>query len=307
MRSTLLVTLVIVGSCSTPCEPTWSVELDAPGGALLAGAGDADDGWLVGGGLGDGGARVLRWDGTTLTEVTTDRPQTLWWVWIAPDGAVWMVGEGGVVLRDLEPLDSGVTSTLYGVWGAAADDVWVVGEAGVVLRWDGTAFHPLAVPGAERLFKVWGARADDVWIGGSNGALWRWRGGQLEDHARATAANVLTVHGCSADEVYATVGSHVWRWDGTNWIDEPIPAVAMVTGVACGEAEVLVVGVQGTRLRRDRSSGAWTSEQLEPYIASDFHSTWLASDRTAWALGGDYLAPPGAGDRRGVIARRACR
>src|SRR5690606_24784192 len=59
-----LVALVAACPAEEPCTPAWEVELDQPGGTLLAGWGRApDDAWMVGGGLGSGPARIVRWTG----------------------------------------------------------------------------------------------------------------------------------------------------------------------------------------------------------------------------------------------------
>lgn len=330
------VAALLVG-CPDPDPPgddcaddaAWTLALDDDGGPVLAV--DNTGAWLVGGGPGGGGARAVHVEDGALVPVELDRPEALWWAWTSPTGTTWLVGEGGLVLRGdatgLDVVPSGTTHTLYGVWGHAmpdagggADDVWIVGgrpgapdDAGagddaIVLRWDGAALVPVALPAAgAALFKVWGApEGGDVWLTGEAGAVWRWRDGAFEDHALPTAASVLTVHGCTANEVYAVAGTHVWQWDGAAWLDLPdLPSFAMATGVACGAREVLVVGVQGVRLRRDRATGAWTDDTLDPFVATDLHGAHAAADGTLWAVGGDYLAP-GATVRRGVVARRAC-
>ncbi len=324
----LVVTAVAAGCPSEPCDPTWSVELDRPGGALLAGWGRAaDDAWLVGGGLGTGGARIVRWTGQPIeatAALAADRGETLWWVWGTPAGTLWAVGERGLVLRGpadgsaaLTVVPSDTEATLYGVWGSGDDDVWIVGgvanqradaDDDLVLHWDGQRLARLELPRRDAaLFKVWGpAGGDELWVSGEAGTLWRRRDGAWIDHALDTPASVLTVHGCSADEAYAVGGRHVWQWDGAAWTEVAgLPAFALATGVACGEREVLVVGAQGVRLRRDRATGAWSDDQLEPFVGADLHGAWAAPGGELFAIGGDYLLP--ATSRRGVLARFACR
>ncbi|MCL4222960.1 MAG: hypothetical protein KJZ91_00640 [Myxococcales bacterium] len=320
-----------LAACPAPaCEPAWEVALDAPGGPLLAGWGRAaDDGWLVGGGLGQGGARIVRWSGQA-TDATAAlgvaRPETLWWVWGSPGGTLWAVGEAGLVLRG--PADGSAplavvappaptVATLYGVWGRGEDEVWIVGgvadglagaDDDLVLRWDGAALARVDLPArGAALFKVWGPPdGDELWVSGEAGTLWRRVGDAWHDHALATAASVLTVHGCAADEVYAVGGRHVWTWQGAAWTEvEGLPGFALAAGVACGDDEVLVVGAQGLRLRRDRASGRWHDDALAPFLAADLHGAWAAPGGALLAVGGDWLLP--AADRRGVVARRGCR
>lgn len=331
-RSAALALLALVAGCpgDDTCAPAWDVDLDRPGGALLAGWGRAaDDAWLVGGGLGQGRARIVRWTGQAeeaAARLGVDRPETLWWVWGSPGGTLWAVGERGLVLRG--PADgsaplavvtppAATEATLYGVWGAADDDVWIVGgianqradgDDDLVLHWDGRALARVELPHRDAaLFKVWGPPGGgELWVSGESGTLWRRQGGAWIDHALDTAASVLTVHGCAADEAYAVGGRHVWQWDGQGWSEvSGLPSFALAAGVACGEREVLVVGAQGVRLRRDRTTGAWSDDQLAPYVAADLHGAWAAPGGELFAIGGDYLLP--AAERRGVLARRACR
>lgn len=310
-RAALLVALAACGDDAPATCPTgWSAARSATGGALLAGFGDADDGWLVGGELGDGGPLLLRWRGGALAEVALDGDASLWWGWRAPDGEVWLVGERGLVLRGgdagFTPVGSGTTETLYGVWGSAPDDVWIVGGADTVLRWDGAALAPAApAPRGADLFKVWGSAADDVWIVGEGGTAWRWTGAAFEPHhgALGELTRLTTVHGCAADEVYAAGGPGAWRWDGAAWARMPnVADTALTTGVACGEREVLVVGLGGLKVRIDRETGAVTDEQGAAPLA-DFHGAWAPSGGELWALGGEFLRPAGGGTRRGVAAR----
>ncbi len=310
-----------------PCASAWHTELDQPVGVLLAAWGRADDdAWLVGGGLGAGTALLLRWNGVTLAPVPLARPETLWWAWGPADaGDVWIVGEDGLVLRGgdagFAPVDGGTHATLYGVWGSGADDVWIVGgrpdgqaqpDDDLLLRWDGQTLTRVPLPTARgtALFKVWGASADDVWLVGEAGTVWRFHDGVFVDHSAeiTSAASLLTVHGCSADEVYAVGGAHVWRWDGATWGEiTGLPGFAGASGVACGEREVLVVGLQGLKLRLDRAGGTWLDEQFAEPWDVDFHGAWAAPGGALWAVGGDFLAPPSGGARRGLVARRACR
>jgi hypothetical protein len=310
--------LLLMTGCPEPtCPPSWSVAVgDMDRVVLSVWGAAADDVYLAGGGLGNPGhgALLARWDGQALAEVPVGRDETLWWVWGASADDVWAVGAGGLVLRGagdgFAPVDAGTSVTLYGVWGAAADDVWIVGEADTLLHWNGVSLaRDTSLPVRDAtLFKVWGASADDVWVVGERGTLWRRHAGVWEDHAADldTQTSILTVHGCAADDIYAVGGAHVWHWDGTSWRATQPPPLAGAAGVFCGEREVLVVGLQGAKLRLDRRTGAWADDTLVAPWDADFHGSWIDPDGVPWAVGGDLLAPPSPGPRRGLIARRAC-
>lgn len=310
------VAAVAVAACGDPTPPRWEVAFADEGGPLLAAWGErADDLWLVGGGPGDTGARVVRWSGVAAP-IAIDRPERLWWVWGAGDGTRWLVGAAGLVLRGdaggFAVVPTGTAATLYGVWGSGPDDVWIVGgvangvadaDDDLLLHWDGAALTRRELPArGAALFKVWGSAADDVWLSGEAGTLWRWDGAGFTAHHQATSASILTVAGCGRDEAYAVGGSHLWQWDGAAWREvTDLPDVALASGVACGRDDVLVVGAQGLRLRRSRGGGAWIDER--DVGLGDLHGAWAGADGGLLAVGGDYLIAPGP-VRRGVAAAR---
>jgi hypothetical protein len=308
--------VVALAACTPTPPPTWEVVLADDGGPLLAAWGErSDDLWLVGGGPGDDGARVVRWTGVA-TPIASPRAERLWWVWGARDGTRWLVGAGGLVLRGdadaLAVVPTATVATLYGVWGSGPDDVWIVGgvangaadpDDDLLLHWDGAALTRRALPArGAALFKVWGSAADDVWLSGEAGTLWHWDGVAFAAHHQATPASILTVAGCGRDEAYAVGGSHLWQWDGAAWReDTALPAAALIAGVACGRDDVLVVGAQGLRLRRPRGGGAWIDER--DASVGDLHGAWAGVDGGLLAVGGDYLIAPGPVRRGAAVAR----
>jgi hypothetical protein len=296
--------------------------------SVLSMWGDGTDVYLVGGGLGvtGKGALVLRYDGSSFTELPTGKNDSLWWVWGTPDGSdVWMVGENGLALRwngtQFTTVDTaGTTATLYGVWGSSSSDVWMVGGSpgkgstapnDIVLHWDGTTLSTTAGPPAKgaAFFKVWGSGADDLWIVGEHGTMWRRMGGSWMDYSGqvGTPDSLFTVNGCSANEVYAVGGQHVYGFDGTTWKSLPAAVVpSSAVGVACGTDQVLVVGGGGLKLRFSRADATWHDETLSPVYDTDFHAAFIGADGNLWASGGNYNSPPAAGPRIGVVDYYGC-
>jgi hypothetical protein len=312
--------LLLVGGCpDEPCDG-WAQLAELDRAALAVQGTRADDVWIVGGGLGLGGPLAAHWDGARWTRHDPDGDagqDTLWWVWTASDGTVWMVGERGLVVRRRGANGADVTvdriatdETLYGVWGSAPDDVWIVGENDLVWRWDGVAFAPVAgVPArGATLFKVWGAGAGDVWISGEGGTMLHATASGVVDHTDelATAAPALTVHGCSASEVYAVAGQNLFAWGGARWARREEPLLGSVAnGVSCGAAGVLVVGNAGLKLRWERATGVWTEERAAAPSGVDLHGAWIDDAGRAWAVGGNFNAPMPT-SRRGVAGSRGC-
>jgi hypothetical protein len=99
----------------------------------IAGSTDSDI-WAVG----DFG-KILHYDGGTWTVLESEISVTLWGVWVAITGEVFVVGNSGYAARydgkgGFKELHTGVISNLYGVHGVNAEQVWAVGSQGEVLR-----------------------------------------------------------------------------------------------------------------------------------------------------------------------------
>ncbi len=243
------------------------------------------------------------------------------WVAPGPATDVWMVGERGLVLRwdgtSFTELDSGTDATLFGVWGSASDDVWIVGgtagttagEDGVIAHWNGSAFaHDDSAPVASvALFKVWGTSANNVWFVGEGGTLLNRQNGSWFDYRPGmfTDRNVLTVHGCAADDVWAVAGQDLLHFDGVTWAKPAEPVLLSdANGVSCAGGSVLVVGNGGMKWRRD-AAGTWFDEQFSAPFDTDFHGALVVDDASMWAVGGSFNAPVSAGARKGVLGRFA--
>lgn len=312
----VVVAAVALTGCPDDDCDGWASLAELDRAALSVQGTSADDVWVVGGGLGFGGAMAAHWDGARWTRHDPEGAagsDTLWWVWTASDGTVWMVGEHGLVVRrngDAVTIDRVDDVTLYGVWGSGPDDVWIVGENDLVRRWDGVAFAPVAgvpVRGAT-LFKVWGSGAGDVWISGEGGTMLHATASGVVDHSDelSTAAPALTVHGCGANEVYTVAGQSFFAWDGQRWSRRAEPALGSVAnGVSCGAAGVLVVGNAGLKVRWDRATDTWTDERAAPPSGVDLHGAWIDDAGRAWVVGGNFNAPMPT-SRRGLVGARGC-
>jgi len=323
----LVALLALPGCPGGECSVDWGPTFDQLDRSVLSvnGRGD-DDVWMVGGGVGvDVAALAMHWDGSAWNQVDTGHHETLWWVWLDPTGdAAWMVGEDGLVLRwsngSVDVLPTDTSATLYGVWGAAGDDVWIVGgtvgagfstDNDVVLHWDGATLSRDDTRPARGavLFKAWGASADDLWVSGEHGTMLHRTAAGWDDLSDqlATQASLLTVHGCSADEVYAVGGRALYAWDGSSWAArDDVDPPSFLNGVSCGDAAVLAVGNGGARVRLDRDAGTWIDDQFADPWDTDYHGAWVSPTGNLWAVGGNFLLPPGTAPRTGVVAFRGC-
>lgn len=126
-------------------------------------------------------------------------------VWIAPGGAVWAVGDAGLVGRRTDAVwqwcyaGSGVDFSA--VWGAADDDLWITGDAGGVLRWRGTTFDPIDAGTSADLTGVWGSSATNVFVVGKTGVA-RHYDGVAWTTADVSADELGAVWGANATDVW---------------------------------------------------------------------------------------------------------
>lgn len=123
------------------------------------------------------GTTVLRGtaDGSPLV-VDLQQPgvSNLQGLWGTSDGAIWIAGALGVVMRrsslGWETLSSGLSvySLFTSIAGRSGDDLWLVGLSGLRMHWNG-AYLTREQGGFEgtNLAAIHGSSTGDVWIGGS--------------------------------------------------------------------------------------------------------------------------------------------
>ncbi|KAB2900681.1 MAG: hypothetical protein F9K40_09085 [Kofleriaceae bacterium] len=126
-------------------------------------------------------------------------------VWIAPGGAVWAVGDGGLVGRRTNDrwtwCDAAGGVDLSAVWGVDDDDVWITGAAGTVLRWRGDAFDAIDVDATADLTGIWGASPTHVFVVGDGGVV-RYHDGVGWRTVDVPADELGAVWGASAFDVW---------------------------------------------------------------------------------------------------------
>ncbi len=301
------------------CDARWQEsvpDLDrVPLSLYVAGR---DEVFASGGALGSGGdALFLHLQGGTPSQIPTGTKNTLWWLHGFSSSDIFLVGEQGTILHwngsavSAEP--SGTTKTLYGVWGPGAADLWAVGgmpgRDNVLLRRQGGAWtvQPSPTPSGA-YFKIWGSAADDIFICGEGGTILHYDGAawSKQDTGLPASTTLFTVHGRSRSDVVAVGGfgrGVALHYDGTRWSTLPdalFSSVGSLAGAAMdSDGRVMLVGAAGTKLRG--MPGALIEDTAEG-PRDDLHGAAFV-DGVAFAVGGNYLAPPGA-TRHGVLARR---
>lgn len=299
---------------SLPLQPVQLILKDQPGALLSISGTSAADVYTVGADPQDGsGPYVLHYDGQSWHRLTTHSSGTLWWISVTPiDGAFYMAGENGVVLRyqlstqTFTRLPSlGTGTLLFGVWGTDANDIWGVGAdlsngnpSGVVWHFDGTkwtlngAIAKLVPQGFPILYKVWGRSVSDLYVVGQlglvfhfDGALWSQLPTDLNGGDPADSP-LFTVHGNDRDiiAVGGFLSGVILAANGASFTDVAAPGTLQMNGVFVrNDGSAAAVGITGALAFR--GSGGWQYQRLNTTL--DFHGAWIDPDGGVWAVGGN--------------------
>lgn len=265
------------------------------------------DVYAVGGDRGDGtGPLVLHFDGTAWSQLATGENGNLWWVF-GIGGAVYMGGEGGMILRYQQGaftrMSTPSTTTVFGIWGTAADDLWAVGGAsgggdgGFAWRlqggvWVAAPGFPADIAATGAIWKMSGRSADDAWMVGTNGKVVRWDGAVLTAMTTGTGESLFTVH-ATADRFVAVGGfgtGTILENEGSGWNDVSPPIAPALIGTYLSGDAGYAVGQDGAVFERNR--GGWSEVDLGVPIEQSFHSVWIDPSGGVWAVGGQVQTLP---------------
>jgi hypothetical protein len=246
-----------------------------------------NDAWAVGWYVDDATAvsntLILRWDGSTWTQVPSPNP-----------------GASG--------------NSLIGVSVNSADDVWAVGiqyagaggKGSLILHWDGEAWSKVHSPDVNGLHRVSAASTTDAWaVGVRSSEFLHWDG---EDWTRVKSHSPRTpfVWGVEAEsETNAwAVGSYtnaagnadtlMLHWDGERWSQFKTPTAGrLLFGVSSARPGYAWAVGQSGRIRRSgtliyRWDGTHWSRVDSPNPSQTSSLLWDVSARSAtdaWAVG----------------------
>ncbi|MCX8072670.1 MAG: hypothetical protein N3C12_09485 [Candidatus Binatia bacterium] len=260
------------------------------------------------------GPYVLHYDGQRWRRLNTGAQGDLWWISVEPiDGAYYLVGEGGLVLRyDLNAkqftrLVTPASATLFGVWGTSAANIFVVGGdpndetgGGVLWHFDGVVWSAVDLSGVlptgvPTLYKVWGRSADDVYAVGQSGTVLHFDGEQWTRVQANSRRPLFTVHG-NGNLVVASGGfaeGVLLEFEGQMFVDRAMPGTPQMNGVFVRGSLAAAVGV-GASLSL-RSPTGWDIVDTKLNTSRDFHAVWIDPEGGLWAVGGDLSVALSAG------------
>lgn len=308
MAPLVLLCLVACGS-SQPAQTWQVVARHLPSAVISVWGTSASDVYLVGGDPGDGHGPIARhFDGTSWARLDTGQVGNLWWVFGFSGGAVYMGGDGGMILRYQNggftrmttPSDVG---TVFGIWGATPDDVWAVGgnsggESGAFAwrlqgdHWVAAAGFPADLAMGDAIWKIYGRTASDAWMVGTNGKVVRWDGTSLTE-SKVGGESLFTVH--ADPEGFAAVGGGfgggiILENTGSGWHDVSPAGAPGFIGVCLSAQGDYAVGQEGAVYKRE--GAAWDKTNLGVAIDEQLHSVWLDPSGGVWAVGGQVLTLP---------------
>ncbi len=200
---------------------SWN-EAGRPASAQAIDMLSATDGWAVGWG------KIMRWDGSAWSLVTSPSTRTYYGVDAVSASNVWAVGDNGTIVHydgsAWASVASPVTDWLVDVSMASASNGWAVGWLGLFLRWNGTAWTKYGNSATQETFRsvsvvMKGANAVGWAVGEGGDAYWlnnnTWTAGCCP-----TGNDLFDVEMISPYEAWA-VGDH-----GVilHWVDPARPA-----------------------------------------------------------------------------------
>jgi len=212
-----------------------------------------------------GTARVAGWSGTVIERggggwrnlVTAP---ILLASAVGADGATYLVGAGGAVLRQRggrsELLAVPTRRDLYGIARLATGELVAVGDGGTILTSvDGVRWTVGVAPVARLLRSIWAdpTDRDAVYVVGEAGVILRRVGGQWISLASPTTRFLRHVFGTAPNDIVAVGDSGtVIRSDRDGWSTMATPVTARLRGVwGTAANDLMAVGELGTTIRFD--------------------------------------------------------
>ncbi len=287
--------IYVVGSLTTV------LHFDGSGWSVIGSNGISGDLWAIrrstigtGRMLIAADAGLLQLERGTLTRTPTPYTARLYDVSVDSSGAIWAVGERGLVYRSapaggaLQTLN--LAPDLLDVWSTAGNNAWAVGEFGFIYRWTGTSWTRQPAPTTSALNSVWAAGSNDAFAGGDQATMLRWNGAAWSAMSLPSTANVSAIWGSNTSNVYATTDAgEILRFDGSTWrvvATAPSPLFS-IFGAAANA--IVAGGESGAMLYFDGVSWQTFAPPANGVVAG----VWLTGPTDLLAVGADGMGNVG--------------
>ena len=182
------------------------------------------------------------------------------------------------------------TPALNAVWPVSDTEVWVVGDGGTILRFDGESWALAASPTEQDLLAIWGSGIQTVSAVGARGTLISRQGSEWVEVASGTAATLRTVCGTGPQDLWAfgDAGAGV-HGDGQTWSVVTDAAGLEVRGAwMSSEGIGLAVGTAGEHAAAlSFTAGRWAMANGGLAGLVELADVWREPDGDPLAVGRD--------------------
>jgi len=202
-------------------------------------------------------------EGTTWTE--TAWPSNINGIYGDPSGALWQVGDCGVVdRRDPAGAWGAVlpiprSGTIYSKWHAPDGAWWVTSGRFVLRKGVGDVRWSTVHEDAQGVATIWGMDATDLWVGHQfDGTILHYDGFSWTPFSTALTGGITDIDGMSSTEVWATGMYGAVRWNGASWTSVSVPASTSYGVLVFGPQDVWA-GSSSTTPGLWHYNGSWTN------------------------------------------------
>lgn len=256
------------------------------------------DGWLVA-----WQGKIMRYNGTSWSEVTSPVTAELRSVHMLSSADGWAVGDSGTIIKwngtSWATTTSPTSNVLASVHMLSSTDGWAVGWSGTILRWNGTSWTTTTSPTTYNLESVFMLSSTQGWAVGSdimgNGIILKYNGSNWA--VEANTSSLRSVYMVSASDGWAVGnGGLILRYNGTTWSPVASPTTNSFFQVKMLSAtDGWAVATGGTICKYDGTS--WSA--VPSPISWTITSVDMVSASEGWAISSDtndglILKYPGA-------------
>lgn len=246
---------------------------------------------------GDAGS-IVHYDGTSWRTLPSGVTTDFRAVWGSGPMDVWIVG-GKTILRydgtSLTNVDTGLFQSSVGsIWGSGPRDVWITNSSSM-LHYDGASWSSIKNVTNGSQISMWGSGPRDIYSAGVQ--LIHYDGTSWQPVNDPAVTNIVAqgIWGSATNDVWmVTGGGLVLHYDGSKWSQQDVPAAKVhpyLKGVSgTSPNNVWAAGVGGALLRKDQNG--WTSltqgpgETLSGLWSSGADDIWAVGRSTVWHRGG---------------------
>ncbi len=241
---------------------------------------------------------IWHWDGGAWSESFTIDNTYLSAAWGSGAEDVFVSGSNGTILHydgvDWNAVPALTRAGLIGLGGSSSSDVYATGHGGHVLRWNGASWASIHTIGPDCCLEaMWAVSSTHAFFGSSDGSVFEYQNGVwsesvVSDDCVPYCVGVYDLAGTAVENLFASLGSRVARYDGSNWSVFPDSLAGSVADMwALPSGHVFTAGNGGLVF----DGATWTST----YDGEQYsQAVWAASPNCAYVVGNVVLRYDGS-------------